>query len=298
MLMIERRIPSSDGIHKLYCRVYTPGGEPKGLLHVAHGMTEHISRYDGFMRKMAEEGFICYGYDHLGHGYTANGESDLGYLGSWELLVEDLKNVSRLMKREHPSLPCYLLGHSMGSFIVRLSAEKYNMHDKLIIMGTGGPNPAATPGLAAIAVIKKVKGGRYISNFLQNLAFGTYNKRFEGDGMYGWLSNYEDVRNSFAADKFCNFRFTVSAMGDLVTLNKESNTSRWFKSCVTQKPILLVSGADDPVGDYGKGPKAVHDKLKANGADIKFVLYRGCRHEILNDKCRNNVIAEILNFIK
>ncbi len=73
---------------------------------------------------------------------------------------------------------------------------------------------------------------------------------------------------------------------------------RWFKSCVTQKPILLVSGADDPVGDYGKGPKAVHDKLKANGADIKFVLYRGCRHEILNDKCRDKVIAEILNFIK
>ena len=205
----------------------------------------------------------------------------------------------KAVKNEYGSdLPYILMGHSMGSFIVRLSAEKYNMHDKLIIMGTGGPNPAATPGLAAIAVIKKVKGGRYISNFLQNLAFGTYNKRFEGDGTYGWLSNYEDVRNSFAADKFCNFRFTVSAMGDLVTLNKESNTSRWFKSCVTQKPILLVSGADDPVGDYGKGPKAVHDKLKANGADIKFVLYRGCRHEILNDKCRNNVIAEILNFIK
>ncbi len=300
--IIKKSVLSSDNVHMLNGYVYIPEGEVKGLFQLVHGMCEYTERYHEFMLEIANHGYIVFGYDHLGHGKTATDDSELGYIADkdgWKLLVDDVAVFGKAVKNEYGSdLPYILMGHSMGSFIVRLSAEKYNMHDKLIIMGTGGPNPAATPGLAAIAVIKKVKGGRYISNFLQNLAFGTYNKRFEGDGTYGWLSNYEDVRNSFAADKFCNFRFTVSAMGDLVTLNKESNTSRWFKSGVTKKPILLVSGADDPVGDYGKGPKAVHDKLKANGADIKFVLYRGCRHEILNDKCRNNVIAEILNFIK
>ncbi len=238
--IIKKSVLSSDNVHMLNGYVYIPEGEVKGLFQLVHGMCEYTERYHEFMLEIANQGYIVFGYDHLGHGKTAADDSELGYIADkdgWKLLVDDVAVFGKAVKNEYGSdLPYILMGHSMGSFIVRLSAEKYNMHDKLIIMGTGGPNPAATPGLAAIAVIKKVKGGRYISNFLQNLAFGTYNKRFEGDGTYGWLSNYEDVRNSFAADKFCNFRFTVSAMGDLVTLNKESNTSRWFKSCVTQKP--------------------------------------------------------------
>ena len=300
--IIKKSVLSTDQIHMLNGCVYMPEGEVKGLFQLVHGMCEYTGRYHEFMLEIANQGYIVFGYDHLGHGKTAADDSELGYIADkdgWKLLVDDVAVFANAVKSEYGSdLPYILMGHSMGSFIVRLAAEKFNMHDKLIIMGTGGPNPATNPGLAAIAVIKKVKGDRYISNFLQNLAFGTYNKRFEGDGTYGWLSNYEDVRNSFAADKYCNFRFTVSAMNDLVMLNKESNSKRWFSSCVTKKPILLVSGAEDPVGDYGRGPKAVHDKLKANGADIKFVLYGGCRHEILNDKSRDNVIAEILNFIK
>ena len=164
MLMIERRIPSSDGIHKLYCRVYMPENEPKGLFHVAHGMTEHISRYDGFMRKMAEEGFICYGYDHLGHGYTADSESELGYLGSWKLLVEDLQNVSRLMKREHP-LPCYLLGHSMGSFIARCAATPPDL-EKGHSFGHERPHSRGKGG--ACGCTRQDKKGRRTRNISRN----------------------------------------------------------------------------------------------------------------------------------
>ena len=144
MEMTERRIPSVDGVHQLYCRVYMPDGEIKGLFHVAHGMTEHIRRsgYDNFMRFMAEHGYICYGYDHLGHGYTVKDESELGYPGEWKLLVKDVQNVSKLMKEEFgKDLPCYLLGHSMGSFIVRCASTPA-IWDKVIYMGTGGPNPA------------------------------------------------------------------------------------------------------------------------------------------------------------
>ena len=299
--IIKKSVLSSDNVHMLNGYIYIPEGEVKGLFQLVHGMCEYTERYHEFMLEIANQGYIVFGYDHLGHGKTATDDSELGYIADkdgWKLLVDDVAVFGKAVKNEYGSdLPYILMGHSMGSFIVRLSAEKYNMHDKLIIMGTGGPTPAATPGLAAIAVIKKVKGGRYISNFLQNLAFGTYNKRFEGDGTYGWLSNYEDVRNSFAADKFCNFRFTVSAMGDLVTLNKESNTSRWFKSCVTQKPILLVSGADDPVGDYGKGVFAVFKKLKVSGADVQLKLYRDNRHELLDDTARDKVISDIMSFL-
>ncbi len=252
MVITERRIPSSDGIHKLYCRVYTPGGEPQGLFHVAHGMTEHISRYDGFMRKMAEEGFICYGYDHLGHGYTANGESDLGYLGSWKLLVEDLQNVSRLIKSEHPSLPCYLLGHSMGSFIARC---------------------AATPRICR-------------SHFKDE------------DDVIAWVSSDKKVRDTFRQDKFCTFHFTLNGFYTLLKLHTLCNSKTWFKNVGSTLPILLLSGIDDPVGNYGKGVTKVYKNLKANGKNVKMKLYDGCRHEILNDFRQDEVTADILDFIR
>lgn len=299
--IIKKQVLSSDGIHMLNGMVCVPDGEVKGLLHVVHGMCEYIERYQDFLLKTAKAGYIAFGYDHLGHGHTAVDETELGFIAhedGWVKLVDDVAVFGREVKKEYgEGLPYYLMGHSMGSFIVRLAAEKYDMQDKLIVMGTGGPNPATNAGLAAIKAVKAAKGEKYISKFINNLAFGAYNKKFGDDDFYNWLSNIEEVRKSYAADPLCNYRFTVSAMGDLIKLNKECNVGRWFRSAVINKPILLVSGADDPVGNYGRGVKAVHDKLKANGADVKFKLYAGCRHEILNDKCRNKVISDILEFL-
>ena len=138
--VIDKEVLSSDKVHYLKGRIYIPEGSPKGLLHVVHGMTEYIGRYDGFMREMAEFGYITFGYDHLGHGMTAVDESELGFIahkGGWNLLVDDVflfgNEIRKAMSGE--KLPFILMGHSMGSFIVRLTAARYQHHDKLIVMG-------------------------------------------------------------------------------------------------------------------------------------------------------------------
>lgn len=298
---IEKKVMSSDGIHFLSGIVYIPQGKIKGLFHVVHGMCEYIKRYDSFLREMAEDGYIAFGYDNLGHGNTVNDESELGFIAhkdGWKYLVDDVAVFAGAIKKEYGSdLPYYLMGHSMGSFIVRLAAEKYNMHDKLIIMGTGGPNSGASMGISLIRRAKRFRGEKFVSDKIHNMIFGTYNKKFGYDDSYNWLSNIESVRKDFAENKLCNFKFTLSGMEDLLTLSKKCNSGFWFASNVVKKPILLLSGADDPVGDYGLGVKKVHDMLKLNGADVKFILYKNCRHELLNDLCRDKVISEIKNFI-
>lgn len=299
MKLEERRIPSSDGKHELYCRVFFPEGEPKGLFHVVHGMTEYIARYDGFMQTMAENGFVCYGYDNLGHGHTAKDESELGYIGGRQYLVRDAQNVSRLFKIEFgEALPCVLLGHSMGSFIARCAANP-DIWDKIIVMGTGGPNPSSDMGLALLRLMIMKKGERGYAPAIEKMIFGSYNTRFkEENDEHSWLSNNKERRERYKADKYCSFHFTVSAYYDLVKLQSLCNSKTWYKKVSDKISFLLVSGSDDPVGDYGMGVSKVYELLKNNGKDVQMKLYPGCRHEILNDFSKDEVTEDILNFAK
>lgn len=300
----EFTVPSSDGIHTLSGLVYLPTGAPKGLFHAVHGMTEHIARYDRLLSDMAKAGFIAFGYDHLGHGKTAKDEGELGYIAKekgWERLSEDVGVFSKAVRDGFgkEDLPYYLLGHSMGSFVSRLAAERFVSPQGLVLMGTGGPNPAAGAGLALVALTKRFKGEKHISPLLYRLAFGSYNKRFGGgtaEDPSPWLTRDEGVRRAYYADPFCTFKFTASAMGDLIRLIKLSNRSAWFHSIPTDLPVLLVSGEEDPVGNYGKGVKAVETKLKKAGRQVSCHLYPGARHEILNDTTYVEVKEEILRF--
>ena len=302
---------SSDGIHTLSGAVYAPDqGEVMGFFHVVHGMTEHIARYERFMSDMAEAGWICFGYDNLGHGRTAENDAELGYIAKtdgWDILAKDVKAFSDAVFAEYGvsadgvsgRAPYVLMGHSMGSFIARLAAQKYVRADRLVIMGTGGKNGAANAGLAVIALIKLFFGDKHISPFVDKLAFGSYNSRFTaelGAAPSPWLTNDIDVRKRYSEDKYCSFKFTVSAMGDLIRLTKYSNSTQWYKSLPREMPVLLVSGEEDPVGNYGKGVCEVRDGLAEQGIDVKCILYKGARHEILNDFTYDRVKEDILDF--
>ena len=302
----EKKVLSSDGKHYLSGVVYVPECDIKGFFHVVHGMTEYIGRYDKFMREIAAEGYICFGYDHLGHGSTALDDSELGYIAKhrgWELLCRDVARFSEAVISEHSNgktLPYFLMGHSMGSFVVRLAAENFVKPTKLIAMGTGGPNPAAGVGLTLISLIKLFKGERHHSKLIDSIAFGSYDSRFSDstpECPKAWLTNDTSVRKKYVLDKFCTFGFSVSAMGDLIRLIKYSNSKKWYKSFPSELPILLISGRDDPVGNFGEGVEAVNKKLEKQGKKVKCILYDGARHEILNDFTYEQTKNDILAFI-
>ena len=300
--MIEKRVLSSDGKHELSGVVYVPSGAPKAIFQVVHGMAEHISRYEAFMQTMAEQGYVCFGYDHLGHGETALDESELGYIApadGWNHLVKDVSLFASAVREEYgPSLPYYLLGHSMGSFIVRLVALQ-NQPDKLIIMGTGGPNPASGAGLAMIGMNRFFKGERHCPKSMAWMMFGSYNKRFKDEkDEFSWLSKDVTIRDEYRNDPKCGFLFSNSALKDLMYLLRNCNAPDWFQNFPSTLPTLLMSGEDDPVGDYTKGVRYVYDHLQAAGANVGLRLYPGCRHEILNDTCREQVIKDILEFFE
>ncbi len=296
----ERKVPSTDGIHALVGKIYLPDGEPKGYFHIVHGMTEYIDRYDRTMTELCKAGYLVFGFDNLGHGKTARTEEELGFIAhrdGWKTLAADVRRFAGTVRAEYGyDLPMILLGHSMGSFIVRCSVMEGRQPDRMIVMGTGGPNPAADAGLAMTALIGAAKGERYRSLFLENMAFGAYNRRFAKENdRAAWLSVDRKNRELYHADPFCTFHFTVSAMGDLVRLCKEANRPGCFEKMKTI-PTLLASGGFDPVGSDGEGVKDVFRRLSDAGCPVRMKLYGGYRHEILNDLCHDEVVRDILSF--
>ena len=300
--IIEKSVLSTDKIHYLKGKVYLPEGDIKGYFQVVHGMTEHIGRYHEFLLEIAKNGYIAFAFDNLGHGYTATDKTELGYIAKkngYKLLCSDVFEFYNAVRSEYGEYPHYLMGHSMGSFIVRYASVFVKQPTKLIVMGTGGKNPLASAGISIIKILKLFKGDRHVSKFIDDMAFGSYNKKFEKEGSKrSWLTTDETVRQKYDKDEFCNYRFTLSAMQDLITLNKQVNLSKWYKNFPKKLPVLLVSGGDDPVGDYGKGVLEVYKNLKENDCAVKVKIYENARHEILNEPLfKGAVTSDILEFI-
>ena len=298
---IKKEIPSSDGIHTLRGFALVPEN-PKAILQIAHGMTDHIGRYEPFMTYLAEHGFIVCGHDHLGHGRTAESDGDFGYFAKkdgYRIVCDDLYAFGSAVRADYPELPFFLMGHSMGSFIARLTARAYSdACQALIVMGTSGKNPLSLSGLILSRIIRKIRGERFVSKFVLSVAFSSYNKKMASAHPFAWLTRDEKELEKRDGDPFCVFAFTVAAMCDLILLQSLSNRRDWFAGLRKDLPILLVSGDMDPVGNYGKGVEEVYTALLSEGVtDVSRKLYPDMRHEILNEIGRETVWEDILDFL-
>ncbi len=296
----EKRFPSATGLCDIRYRMWIPE-DPHAALQITHGMAEHIDRYDEFASFLAENGILVYGNDIVSHGKSIRDGVPKGYFGEkngWDNVVQDMRTMRELVKADYPGIPFILLGHSMGSFLARTYAGRDGTDfDAFIFSGTAGSNPVLGIGkLIAKSEIKKT-GGKLPSITLFNMSFGSYNKAFKPNRTVNdWLSRDNAKVDAYVADENCGFPFTAHAMYDVFTGLTEVSNEKWAKR-VPMRPILVMSGAKDPVGGAGKGVKQVYGWLKKSGHDVELKLYEDGRHEMLNENNRKDVYNDILLFI-
>lgn len=291
---------SADGKSKIACYFYTPKNtEPRAILQISHGMCEYIRRYEPLADFLCERGYIVSGNDHLGHGETAADEEGLGFTakgGGAEHMVDDVYRLTEKLKRDFEGLPVILLGHSMGSFVVRRYLEKYpNAVDAAIISGTGGPDSPTGFGKALTKLLMIFRGEHYRSEFVKSVAFMGYNKHFKEEKCKNsWISRDRALVDRYGKDPYCQFTFTLRGYYDLFYLLGKVSEKAWAKGLKKDLPILMISGDDDPVGAYGVGVKKIYDRLiDAKMTDVTLKLYRGARHEVLNETNRAEVFEDI-----
>lgn len=281
---------------ELHCRKWFNPllSEYKAVIQLVHGMEEHIGRYADFAEFLADEGYIVFGHDHLGHGNTAKIKRDFGYFSDkngWEILCKDIHIYQNAISSLYPDIPYILFGHSMGSLLVRTYVTKYNDKlDGLIISGTSGQKFGLSIVKSQTKIIEAFRGRRYRSKYIKNLVTGSFNRKFKPNLTEAdWISSDEENVQKYLADPLCSSTFTVSAYYELISgtqyLSRQKNINK-----TPNIPILIFSGDKDPVGANGKGVNRVYRMLKKAGVeDVTLKLFHNGRHEMLNEVNKDEV---------
>ncbi|SET11068.1 Lysophospholipase, alpha-beta hydrolase superfamily [Oceanobacillus limi] len=279
---------------------YDAKNSPKAIVQLAHGMVEHIERYDEFANFLQEQGIFVYGNDHRGHGKTGNKQGIMGFFAEedgFSKTMNDLVEITNHIKQEYPSTPLYLFGHSMGSFLARMYIQQYSDKlDGLILSGTGYYNKAST--LAGKNIALKL-APKEKSPFMNKLAFGGFNRKINNPKTnFDWLTRDQDKVKEYMQDEYNGFiptgRFFYDLMTGLDTIHNQKNN----KTIRADLPVFIISGDADPVGNYGKGVwKVAHLLTDAGLTNVTTMLFDGARHEVLNEVNRKEVYDTILEWI-
>lgn len=291
--------PSKDGITQIHAIEWIPEGEICGILQICHGMVEYIDRYDEFAQYLASQGYYVVGHDHLGHGQSITSQEKLGYFhhpNGNDAVISDIHHLRKSTQEKYPDLPYFMMGHSMGSFLLRQYLGLYSEGlSGAVLLGTGQQSTiVVTTGMLACKMISLFKGWGYRSKFVNNCAIGGYEKKM---GL-AWLSSNPANQETFLKDPLCGFMFTINAYYNMFhgiyLMNKQEKEGKTLKTL----PMFFVAGEKDPVGAFGKGVKKVVNHYRQSGyQNIQMKLYPDDAHEIINELDKDEVYQDILGFL-
>ncbi len=242
-----------------YCHFHAKVGtavkKPTAVVQIAHGMLEHIGRYHEFASFLTKHGITVYGNDHRGHGRTGDNQGLFGYFADtdgFDKATDDIQAVTEHIKEEFPDTPLFLMGHSMGSFLARRYMQQYSrLLDGVILSGTGYYEPSFSRGAARIAASLPQKEKAV---WLNRLAFSSYNRRIpDQQTAVDWLTRDDAIVRKYLEDPYCGFVPTAGFFKDLMTGLTVIHDNKRNQHIPSELPMLIISGAEDPVGGYTRG---------------------------------------------
>lgn len=301
----EFYFPSKDGNTEIHTIEWKPDTEVKAVLQICHGMVEYIRRYDEFAQFLCEQGYYVVGNDHLGHGKSVQAKSEYGFFHEKygnACVLGDIHTLRQRTMKKYPDVPYFMLGHSMGSSLLRQYIQMYgNGLSGAVLMGTVADHRKSELlfGKRLCSLMAAFRGWHYRSKLVDSLAVGSYNKKFKpAHTRADWITSDKELLDAYVADPMCSFMFTVNAYYSMFTGMLRMQRKEGVYMIPKGLPILFVSGAEDPVGNYGKGVRRIYEKYNAAGIhDISLRLYTGDRHEILNETDRKEVYKDLLRWL-
>ncbi|MBQ5319502.1 MAG: alpha/beta hydrolase [Oscillospiraceae bacterium] len=293
---------SSNGTDNITYYIYNPITEPKAVIQITHGMCEYIERYEEFIDFLCRNGFAVCGHDHLGHGKSVLNDDYLGFFAhekGWQYLVKDTVQMSKIIRKQYPEKPLFLIGHSLGSLTARVAVSKCGyLYNSVILLGALNTKVKLDSVMLMADTIRRASGDMCRSEIIEKMIYGYTNVKIDDPvNKFAWLSRDDELVYKFYDNPKCNFIFTVSAFCDLIKLFMYATDKRCIDAVPKHKPFLILGGEADPIGQWGKGPRELLSVLENAGCTaVEMKLYDGARHELLNEINRNEVYNDILEW--
>lgn len=293
----------SDG-HAMPVYGWLPETTPVAVLHIAHGMAEYALRYEDIASFFVAQHIAVYAHDQRGHGKAVDSVNELGITETdwFNKQVNDIDLCINHHKQMHAGIKVFLLGHSMGSFLAQRYFQLHgNNIDGLILSASNGKqDPLMGAGIFIAGLQMNLFGNCYKSRLIDTLSFGQFNKKFKPNRTAAdWLSRDETQVDKYVANELCGFVCTASFYYYFFKGIKEAFHNNNIQQIPSHIPVYAFAGDKDPVGLEGKGFLKLIENWKAAGLkDISYNLYKGGRHEMMNEVNREEVIGNVISFIK
>lgn len=305
MLKEEFYFDSRSGVDQIHAVRYSPDdGQVKAVVQIVHGMAEYAERYEAFAEVLTGQGFLVTGEDHLGHGKSVAEGGIYGYFCEQDpatVLVRDVHRLKKMTQVLYPHVPYFIIGHSMGSYILRNYLCRYGSGiDGAVIMGTGMQTVGMLKYGKFVAGVQKLfVGSRHVSKLINNGSFGSYNKRIaDVQTEMDWLTKDEECVKRYIEDPLCGFTFTVNGFATIFELVSRLHKRENLEKIPKELPVYMLSGEEDPVGEYGVGVQRAYESLQAVGlTNLMLKMYPGDRHELVNETDKEAVMQEICKWI-
>lgn len=299
---MEKISVTTGNKNTFYVSHYSVDSKPKAIVQILHGMAEHQRRYHDFINYLNNQGISVFIHDHLGHGNRVTEKNIKGFFAEhdgWNAAVNDAKSVSEIIKNLYPDVPLTLLGHSMGSYIGLALIELFNFYDSCILSGSSKPSKILLL-LQKVLLNSEVKknGLKGYSKKIDKLIFGGFNKQIKGARTpHDWLSHDQNSVQDYLDDPLCGFMVTNSLWLDLAIGMESIYATKAMQAISNELPILLLAGANDPVGNNGKGPTQIYKLLHKLEKNVELKLFEDMRHEALNELNNSKVYDHIYTYI-
>jgi len=295
---------SANGRTPIYARELVPDEAPRAVLQISHGLSEHIGRYDEFARFLCSYGFVVAGNDHLGHGRTAV-EEDYGFFSEyrgWDMAVHDVRTMTERLQEKYAGLPTFLLGHSMGSFLLRTYMIRHSDAQLagVLLSGTGQPSDSLLNTGISLANLEIKRNGakarsRQVSQFMESMRRSDPPLEKPAD----WISRDPEMVDAFISDPLSRRGSTVSMLRDMMVGMRFNSRTDNLKKMNRDLPVFFFSGDRDPVGLNGQGVIRIYTRFVSAGMkDVTMKLYPEGRHEMLNEINRTEVYADVLGWLE
>jgi alpha-beta hydrolase superfamily lysophospholipase len=276
----------------------------RGAVHIVHGLAEHPERYERLAHALNGAGLIVWAHHQRGHGLNPvpGIKGHFGDQGGWQALADDAWAVSKQLLTERSGISLIMFAHSMGSFVgQRVLVEHGVSYTAAIFSGTDGP-PTIKEGVArAIARVQRLAlGKRGPGVWLQKMVIeDTYNAEFGRNAPPNtWLSRDAEEVSKYNRDPQCGFPLTAQAWLDLLEGRASQSTVEFFSAIPNALPLRIIFGTDDPVGENGRGVARLLKILSDAGLNrITSQPYQGARHELVNETNRDQITADLIEWI-